>query len=193
MPSKTRRGTLFIIIGPSRVGKNAIVQRLLRKRSLRLHDLVTVTTRQRRKGERHGKDYFFISDAEFDKLIKQNGFIEWVHIQTHRSGTPKQPLMQWLAHGKDVVADLDVHGALAYQQDKRFNVVTIFILPGSLRELRARLNASIADPHERAVRWNTMKKEMALQPQFDFRVINEQGKLDQSVAEVVEIIKAHQG
>ena len=193
MPSKARRGTLFIIIGPSRVGKNAIVQRLLRKRSLRLHDLVTVTTRKRRKGERHGKDYFFISDAEFDKLIKRNGFIEWVHIQTHRSGTPKQPLMQWLASGKDVVADLDVHGALSYQQDKRFNVVTIFILPGSLRELRARLNASITDSHERVVRWNTMKKEMALQPQFDYRVINEQGKLDQSVAEVAAIIKAHQG
>lgn len=188
---RKRKGILFIIIGPSQVGKNAILNRLLRRRSLKLRDLVTVTTRKKRSHEKHGKDYFFISDDEFDKLIKNKGFIEWVHIQTHRSGTPKQPLMNWLDQGYDVVADLDVHGAITYQADKRFNVVTIFILPRSLNELKNRLNAKIKDSHERKVRWETMKKELAMQNKFDYRVVNAQGKLNQAVEEVVDIVKAH--
>jgi guanylate kinase len=184
-------GTLFIVIGPSRVGKNAILKCLMRRKSLGLRELVTVTTRERRVGEKEGKDYFFVSDDQFDKMIKQDEFIEWVNIQTHRSGTPKEPMMSWLKSGHNMVADLDVHGALDYQKDKRFNVVTIFILPGSLRDLRRRLHASIKNSHERKVRWETMKNELALQTKFDYRVVNVQGKLKQAVEEVVDIINAY--
>lgn len=188
---KKKQGTLFLIIGPSRVGKDAILQRILRRKSLKLKELISTTTRKPRPREKEGVHYHFVSDSKFDKLIKSNGFIEWVHIQTHRSGTPKEPVLTWLKNGHDAIADVDMYGALFFQKQKGFQVVTIFILPRRLATLKKRLNASIKDVHERKVRWETTKKELAMQNKFDYRVINEQGKLNQAVDEVASIIKAY--
>lgn len=186
-----KAGVLFVLVGPSRVGKNAILKRLLARKSLQLRDLITTTTRARRTGEKDGRDYYFVSNERFDEMIAKDEFLEWVFVQTHRSGSPKEPVFTWLKNGQNVVADLDVVGAEKLQATFPYKIVTIFILPGSISDLRRRLNSSIKDSHERSVRWETMKKELGHQPQFRYRIVNEQGKLDMAVSEVVDIIKAH--
>ena len=184
-------GKLFLLVGPSRVGKDAVLHGVLRRRSLGLKRFVTATTRARRPGERDGRDYFFKSDEEFDELIESDGLFEWVHIQTHRSGVPREPLMTWLRQGKNVIGRVDNQGGRTFSAFKEFETVTIFILPGTTKELKDRLAKTIPDPKERAVRWETTKRELAEQQDFDWRVINERGKLKQTIDEVANIIKSY--
>lgn len=190
---KKTDGILFFIVGPSQVGKNAIIKRLLRIRSLHLHDVVTVTTRAPRPGEIAGKSYRFVTDARFDRMLKDKQFFEWAHIQTHRSGTPREPLLSWMRRGWNAIQDIDVQGADALRHHPELKVVTIFILPESLAALRARFNRRKFTPHEAKVRWQTTLRELKQQHKYDYRVVNVEGKLEQAVSEVAMIIRAHTG
>ena len=185
-----KQGTLFLIVGPSQVGKDAIIKRLLHMPSLKLRKVVTATTRAPRPGEIHGRNYYFISNQEFDKRIKRGEFFEWAYVQTHRSGTPREPLTTWLKTGHAVIQHIDVKGADVIQKIPSLNTVSIFVLPGTVSELRQRFNRRRFVPREARVRWRTTLAELAQQIKYDYRVVNAEGQLSTTVREVAEIIKA---
>lgn len=188
-----KQGTLFLIVGPSQVGKDAIIKQLLRLPSLKLRKVVTATTRASRPGEIHGRNYYFISNQEFDRRIKRSEFFEWAYVQTHRSGTPREPLMTWLKVGHNVIQHIDVKGADILQTIPGLKTVSIFILPGSIRELRQRFNRRRFTPREARVRWQTTLFELAQQVKYDYRVVNVEGQLSTAVREVADIIRAVAG
>lgn len=188
---KKNYGKFFLMVGPSRVGKNAIIKGLLRKKSLRLKQLVTMTDRLPRPGEKNGVDYFFVTPEQFQKNIKNGTLIEWEKTHVNHYGTPGQPFFSWIKQGYNVIADIDVKGAKKWMKDDRLEAVTIFVLPKTISELKQRLRRGTQSRTEAAVRWETAKRELKEQPFFDYRIINEQGKLNSAIKEVAEIIKAH--
>ncbi|MFA5954149.1 MAG: guanylate kinase [Patescibacteria group bacterium] len=183
-------GILFLLVGPSRVGKDSILKALLNRRSLRLKKLVTMTTRPRRPREVNGKTYHYVSDATFLQKDKTGGLLEWAPVRHYRFGTPREPLMTWLRNGQQVLQQVDVRGAAALRRIPGLNTVTVFILPGSVGELRQRLNKKGFTPAERRIRWQETLEELQRQTEFDYRVVNAQGKLNQAVDEVAVIIRA---
>lgn len=188
-----KQGTLYLLVGPSRVGKDSILRGLLKRRELRLRKLVTITSREKRAGEIGGKTYHFISEDEFSRRIRKNEFLEWAPVRNHRFGTPRQPLLSWLKSGHDVIQQVDVRGADVLQRLKFLNVVTIFILPGSMEELKDRLNNKIFSPEQKRIRWAETITELRKQTEYDYRVINAKGELGRAIREVAEIIKATSG
>jgi len=105
------RGTLIVITGPSGVGKGTVIQRLLSRIAERPALSVSVTTRAPRPGETEGVHYHFVTDLEFDRMIADGSLLEWAEIVGHRSGTPRRPVEQLLAAGRDVILEIDVKGA----------------------------------------------------------------------------------
>ena len=188
-----RPGTLFLLVGPSRVGKDSILKALLRTPSLKLRKLVTVTTRERRPREVPGRTYHYVSEDEFIRRQQQHAFLEWAPVRNHRFGTPCEPLLTWLNAGQDVVQQVDVRGADALRTHGDLHVVTIFILPGSVDDLKRRLDQPAFTPEQRRIRWQEALHELQKQTEYDYRVVNTVGKLDQAVAEVVGIIRAVRG
>ena len=188
-----KQGTLYLLVGPSRVGKDSILRGLLKRRELRLRKLVTITSREKRAGEIGGKTYHFISEDEFSRRIRKNEFLEWAPVRNHRFGTPRQPLLSWLKSGHDVIQQVDVRGADVLRRLKFLNVVTIFILPGSMEELKDRLNNKIFSPEQKRIRWAETITELRKQTEYDYRVINAKGELGRAIREVAEIIKATSG
>jgi len=183
-------GTLFIIVGPSRVGKDSILRALLKRRSLGLKKLVTTTTRPRRPREIAGRTYHYLTEAEFVKKIKNNELLEWAPVRNYRFGTPKEPLMTWLSHGQNVIQQVDVRGATAMKKIKSLKTTTIFILPGSIKELKKRFDATTFTSAQRKIRWEETTSELKRQTEFDYRVVNSEGKIDKTVKEVAQIIEA---
>lgn len=188
--AKKPAGRLFLIIGPSRVGKDSILKALLRKRSLKLTKVVTCTTRPKRVGETHGKTYNYLSEEEFTKRLKAKQFLEWAPVRDYRFGTPAEPLMKWLKAGRRVVQQIDVRGAEQLQKKLAPYLVTIFVLPGSVAELKKRLASDAFTPAQRKVRWREMEQELARQTEFDYRIINKHGELQRAINEVTMIIEA---
>ena len=185
-----QHGTLFLLVGPSRVGKDSILKGLLSMKSLGLRKLVTATTRERRSNEVSGKTYYYLSNEEFLNLIRTKQLLEWAPVRNHQFGTPKEPLLTWLRAGYKVLQQIDVRGADALQRRHELKVVTIFILPGSLDELRRRLHSRAFTHTERRIRWRETVVELKKQAEYDYRVVNEEGKLKQTIYEVAAIIRS---
>jgi guanylate kinase len=181
---------LFLLVGPSRVGKDSIMKALLRIRSLRLRKLVTVTTRERRPHEVAGKTYRYVSEATFSQMVRAGRFFEWAPVRRHRFGTPREPLRSWLEAGHSVLQQIDVRGAAALRRIPGLKVVAIFILPGSIAELRHRLFKKSFTPEQQRIRWQETLAELRRQTEFDYRVVNAEGQLPRAVREVAEIIHA---
>ncbi len=165
-------GNLFVVAAPSGAGKSSLVKALMELDSQVTHS-VSHTTRKPRGQEVHGREYFFITDSEFDRLIKQDAFLEWAHVHGHRYGTSKETIESKITDGHDVVLEIDFQGAL---QIKRVfpGVVMIFILPPSWEELKSRLERRGEDsPSVIQLRLQNAADEMAQASQFDFVIINE--------------------
>lgn len=165
-------GNLFVVAAPSGAGKSSLVKALLELDS-HVHPSVSHTTRPPRGQEKHGREYFFVSDAEFDQMVLANAFVEWAEVHQRRYGTSKKAIEDRIAHGADVILEIDWQGAL---QIKRIfaNAVLIFILPPSWDELRSRLERrgeDAADVIE--MRLENAKTELAQAKEFDFVIINE--------------------
>jgi guanylate kinase len=138
-----------------------------------VHPSVSHTTRAPRGQEKHGREYYFVSDAEFDALIAQNAFFEWAHVHGKRYGTSRMAIEAKLARGEDVILEIDFQGA--YQIKKLFlEAVLIFILPPSLDELRARIERRGEDTSESIdLRMQNARDEIKQASNFDFVIINE--------------------
>ena len=165
-------GNLFVVAAPSGAGKSSLVNALLELDS-HVQPSVSHTTRAPRGQEKHGREYFFASEAEFDNMVQSNAFVEWANVHNHRYGTSKKAIEERMAQGADVILEIDFQGAL--QIKKIFaNAVTIFILPPSWEELRSRLERRGEDSAAVIeVRLQNAALEVAQVHQFDCVIINE--------------------
>ena len=165
-------GNLFVVAAPSGAGKSSLVK-ALRELDAHVSPSVSHTTRAPRGQEKHGREYFFASEQEFDAMVAHQAFVEWANVHGKRYGTSKRALADRLAGGADVLLEIDYQGALQVKQAFP-NAVLIFILPPSWEELRARLeNRGEDSPDVIALRLENATEEMAQVGKFDFVIINE--------------------
>ena len=165
-------GNLFVVAAPSGAGKSSLVKALMEV-DARVRPSVSHNTRAPRGQEKHGREYFFVSDDEFDQMVRANAFLEWAHVHGQRYGTSRKAIEDRIAEGSDVVLEIDYQGAL--QIKKLFaNTVLIFILPPSWNELESRLHNRGEDAADIiALRLKNAADEMAQVNEFDFVIINE--------------------
>ncbi len=165
-------GNLFVVAAPSGAGKSSLVKALLELDS-HVQPSVSHTTRAPRGQEKHGREYFFVSETEFDAMVGANAFVEWAHVHNHRYGTSKKAIEDRMAQGADVILEIDYQGALQIKQ-LFANAVTIFILPPSWEELRSRLERRGEDSADVIeVRLQNAAAEVTQVNQFDFVIIND--------------------
>jgi guanylate kinase len=180
-------GNLFVVAAPSGAGKSSLVKALMELDS-HVQPSVSHTTRAPRGQEKHGREYFFVSDAEFDAMVQAHAFVEWAHVHNHRYGTSKKAIEERMNQGADVVLEIDYQGALQIKQIFA-NAVTIFILPPSWEELRSRLERRGEDSTDVIeVRLKNAAHEMAHAHEFDFVIINE--LFDRAVFDLKTIVHA---
>ena len=166
------RGQLFVITGPSGVGKGTLLKAILQKHP-DLHFSISATTRLPRPNEVEGQHYYFLSIEEFQDRIKQSDFLEWAEFAGNFYGTPKQPILEKVAAGMTVILEIELEGARQVRQTAP-DAVQIFILPPSMEELESRIRARAQDaPDAIAKRLERAKVEMAAAHEFDHRVIND--------------------
>ncbi|HYD77245.1 guanylate kinase [Ramlibacter sp.] len=165
-------GNLFVVAAPSGAGKSSLVKALLELDS-QVQPSVSHTTRPPRGQEKHGREYYFVSEQEFDAMVLADTFVEWAFVHGRRYGTSKKAIEERIAQGADVILEIDYQGAL---QIKRIfaNAVLVFVLPPSWEELRSRLERRGEDSAEVIeLRLRNAADEMAKAPEFDFVIINE--------------------
>ncbi|MBY0402785.1 MAG: guanylate kinase [Cyanobacteria bacterium] len=182
------QGQIFIISGPSGVGKGTLCQRL--KSSMpSLHLITSTTTRPQRPGEVDQVDYFFVTRDEFLTMIEKGDFLEWAQYNQHYYGTPKPHVDQLRAQGHHVLLEIDTQGA--FEVKKLYpEAFLIFIAPPSLSELKRRLEErGTNSPEEIQQRLSITEEELTLQKAFDFSVINH--TLDQTEKELYTLIDTH--
>ena len=165
-------GNLFVVAAPSGAGKSSLVKALMELDS-RVQPSVSHTTRAARGQEKHGREYYFVSNADFDAMVKADAFVEWAHVHSQRYGTSRQAIEERIAQGGDVILEIDFQGAI--QIKKIFsNAICIFILPPSWEELRARLERRAEDAAETIEkRLVNAAAEVAQVDKFDFVIINQ--------------------
>ncbi len=165
-------GNLFVVAAPSGAGKSSLVKALLELDS-HVQPSVSHTTRAPRGQEKHGREYFFVSEQEFSAMVKADAFVEWANVHNHRYGTSKKAIEDRMAQGADVILEIDFQGAV--QIKKIFtNAISVFILPPSWEELRSRLECRGEDSHEVIeLRLKNAAIEVAQVNKFDFVIINE--------------------
>lgn len=182
----TGKGKLFVVSGPSGVGKGTVVAEVI-KRLPNLKRAVTYTTRKPRQGEITGKDYHFVTQEEFERLKQQGSFLEWAEVYGNFYGSPKHEVEQLLSRGHNVVLVLDVQGALAVKQQVP-DAVLIFLKPPSLNELKRRLEARGTDtPEVIERRMAKAQWEMEQAVKFDCIVLND--NLEDAVNELVRLMR----
>lgn len=183
------KNVLFVISGPSGVGKGTLVKRLMKKdKTLSLS--ISCTTRSPRKDERDGKDYFFVTEAEFQKKIEENGFLEYDEHFENFYGTPSAFVDEKL-QTSSVILEIDVVGALkvreACARSDRAAPVLIMICPPDLETLEARLKGRKSETEEeRKLRLERVKYELAQSDKYDYTVVN--GDLKKAERDLTEII-----
>ena len=165
-------GNLFVVAAPSGAGKSSLVN-ALRELDAQVFPSISHTTRPPRGQEKHGREYYFVSDAEFDAMVATGQFFEWATVHGNRYGTSRMAIESRIAQGVDVILEIDYQGA--FQIKKVFtNAVLIFILPPSLEELRSRIERRGEDPTDKIeVRMKNAQTEVQQARHFDFVIINE--------------------
>ncbi|HUR89915.1 MAG TPA: guanylate kinase [Ramlibacter sp.] len=165
-------GNIFVVAAPSGAGKSSLVRALLELDS-HVQPSVSHTTRPPRGQEKHGREYFFVPDAEFDKMVKADAFVEWANVHGARYGTSKKMIEERIAQGADVILEIDFQGAMQIRRSFG-NAVLVFILPPSWEELRSRLQRRGEDsPETIELRLQNAADEMQQAREFDFVIINE--------------------
>ena len=185
---RPRRGIMFVISSPSGAGKTTLCRRIISEvPGVSLS--VSATTRPIRQGETDGADYLFRTSAEFEEMIDRDAFLEWAKVHRNYYGTPRAEVEQRLVAGMDVVFDVDWQGARALKTQRPGDVVSVFILPPSIPQLRARLEgrpgstaqsvaARLAGAHDDILRWG----------EYDYALVND--NLDTAFSELRAILIA---
>ena len=180
---------LIVISGPSGVGKDSVVQRMM-ERGMPFHFVVTATAREKREAEVHGKDYWFLSKDEFARMIEHNELIEYAIVYGDYKGIPKAQVREALESGKDVVMRLDVQGAETVRKLAP-EALLIFITCESEDELERRLRERKTETADSlSLRIATARKELQRIEAFDYVIVNHDFHLDDTVNKVRSIIEA---
>ena len=185
-------GRLFVLSGPSGVGKDAVIERLKarpgRPGERDRHFVVTATTRPARPGERDGVDYVFMSVDEFSELVASDGLLEWANVYGNFYGSPKSQVANALERGQDVVLKIDVQGAASV---KRLypDATLIFLEPPDAATLESRLRTRNTESGEALrVKLDSARSELREASRFDHRVVNRDGELDEAAKAIEEIM-----
>jgi guanylate kinase len=187
-PGVARRGLMLVLSSPSGAGKTTL-SRLLLKADRHVELSISVTTRPKRRGEVDGRDYHFIDLARFQAMVKSGRLLEWAEVFGHRYGTPRTPVEKALRAGRDVLFDIDWQGTQQLREKARDDLVSVFILPPTAKELERRLERRAQD--SRAIIGARMAKaagEMSHWPEYDYVIVNRE-KTD-AFAEVRAILAA---
>jgi guanylate kinase len=184
-----RRPRVFIISGPSGVGKDSVIEQL-RDRYPGAHYAVTATTRNRRPGEMDGVHYLFMSEEEFRNRLAEGDFLESASVYGNLYGVPRSAAREALARGQDVFFKVDVQGAAEIRRLIP-TAVSIFLAPESAATLLQRLkHRKTDDPAVLMTRFATATQELAAAFDFDYVIFNQQDRLDQALEEILAIVHA---
>ena len=184
-----RRGLLLILSSPSGAGKSTLTRNLVREdRGIRLS--ISVTTRQKRPSEINGVHYNFMeSVADFEEQRDRGDLLEWAQVHGNYYGTPRKPVEQALARGEDMMFDIDWQGTKQIVEKMRDDVVSVFILPPSMAELKARLERRAEDtPEVIARRLRNARDEIAQWQAYDYVLVNDD--LDRTFSDLKAILAA---
>lgn len=184
-----QEGMLILISGPSGSGKGTVCSRLMETYpELNFKLSVSATTRPPRPGEVHGRNYFFLSREQFEKLVAEGGFLEWAAIYGYLYGTPAGPVKESLSRGENVILEIDVQGGL--QVKERFpDAVLIFLIPPSRAVLESRLRGRGTESQaeiEKRLLW--VDTELGFMSRYDYVVVND--RIEDTVARVRCVLEA---
>jgi guanylate kinase len=187
-PEISRRGLMLVLSSPSGAGKTTISRALL-KHDSQLTMSVSVTTRRKRPGEVEGQDYFFVDPTEFNLMVNRGELLEYAKVFGNYYGTPRRPVEEALAAGRDVLFDIDWQGTQQLKASARDDLVSVFILPPSTAELEKRLKTRAQDsPKVVAERMAKAADEMSHWAEYDYIIVNRD--VNGSVARVEAILAA---
>lgn len=182
-----RRGLCLVLAAPSGAGKTTLSRALLEVDD-QLSLSISVTTRERRLGEKEGKHYYFISQDRFDQMAEAGDLLEYAGVFGRSYGTPRGPVEEALADGQDVLFDIDWQGYRQLQSSLGDDVVGVFIKPPSLEVLHNRLVKRGDDPAQIESRMQHAEAEISHAPEFDYIVVNQD--LDVALADIRAILRA---
>ena len=186
---KDRKGLMLVLSSPSGAGKTSLCRRILEIEKKKLVMSVSYTTRKKRKSEKNGIDYFFVSEKEFEKLKKKDFFIEYAKVFDNWYGTPKKLVSDYLSKGIDVVFDIDWQGAQKLYNFSSVDMVSVFILPPSNKELLQRLKNRDEDSTDTVFkRMGKAKEEISHWIEYDYVIIND--NFDKCVDDILTILFA---
>jgi len=181
------RGFALVIAAPSGAGKTSLA-RALATRQQGIEFSVSATTRARRPQEQGSRDYHFVDDAEFDRMVAAGEMLEWAHVHNRKYGTPRSEIEMRLGAGRVVLLDIDVQGARQVRQALP-EAVLVFVLPPSAAELRRRLTKRASESaEEREMRLQTARQELKAAGEFDYIVVNDD--FERAVATLEAIVIA---
>lgn len=179
---------MLVLSSPSGAGKTTISRAIL-ARDKNIDMSISATTRPRRPGEKHGKDYLFMNVTEFNLMVNRQEFLEYAKVFDNYYGTPSAPVLDALDQGRDVLFDIDWQGTQQLAEKARDDLVSIFILPPSMSELETRLKKRAQDsPEVVAKRMAKAADEMTHYAEYDYIVVNR--NVDESVEQVASILNA---
>ena len=183
-----RRGIMLVLSSPSGAGKTTIARRLAAE-DAGLELSLSATTRERRPGEVEGKDYHFVTKTDFKIMINENALLEYAKVFDNYYGTPSAPVMAALAEGRDVLFDIDWQGTQQLADASQEDLVSVFILPPSTRELEQRLLSRAQDSADVvAARMSQAADEISHYREYDYILVNRD--IDVAVAQVKAILQA---
>jgi len=186
--SIARRGLMLVLSSPSGAGKTTL-SRMLLKADRGVDLSISVTTRPRRRGEVQGHDYHFIDRGRFDAMAKSGDLLEWADVFGYCYGTPRRPVEAALHAGRDVLFDIDWQGTQQLREKARDDLVSVFILPPSAKELERRLKARAQDSKAViGVRMAKAADEMSHWAEYDYVVVNRD--ISEAFREVQAILAA---
>jgi guanylate kinase len=171
-PTIERRGLLLVLSSPSGAGKTTLARRLMdADRGISMS--VSVTTRKARSGEENGRDYIFVDEAAFKRMAEGGELLEWARVFDNYYGTPRAPVEDAIAKGRDVLFDIDWQGAQQLSEKMKHDVVRVFILPPSAASLEERLRARAQDPEDIVRRrMEQASAEISHWPEYDYVIVN---------------------
>ena len=188
MSSVARRGLMLVLSSPSGAGKSTL-SRMLMDSDPHIRMSVSATTRPKRPGERDGIDYHFVDDGEFDRMVEAGEFVEWAPVFGYRYGTPKAPVKDALREGRDILFDIDWQGTQQLHAAMGEDLVRIFLLPPSMKELEGRLLSRGTDSEQViADRMQRAESEISHWAEYDYVLINDDA--DKCLADIRTIVAA---
>ncbi len=183
-----KNGLLIVISGPSGVGKGTVIQEVMKDPELNLAESVSMTTREKREGEQEGVNYYYVTREEFEKTRDEGGLLEWTEFVGNYYGTPLSEIERLRSEGRNVLLEIEVEGCMQVKS-KVPDVLTIYIVPPSLKELENRIRGRRSEAEEIVQqRLAKASKELEMTGQYRYVVCNDDIQL---AADIIRVIIRH--